>query len=102
MSPLKGKIMSRIPYRWADWAFLETRVRGFIKWASEAPEILSDERYAIVDNDGIRWARVSPNPDVPVAYSSGCFYDDMVGGAIEAARIASLKHGEKVRALVDG
>jgi len=96
----------RLPHDWANWPKFAKRFGGyFIEWAEPAPRDPSEERFAIVydrhstyvDSAGkkhpgsVLWARVSPNPDVPIEYSGGNFYGDMPGGAIEAARRAAMK-----------
>jgi hypothetical protein len=92
-------------YQWADWSAFAQRLPGFIEWAEPAPTDLSEERYAIVRDGAIAWARVSPNPDVRVDLSSGRFYDtddpnDHPEGAIEWCRNAARAHKEHVRKLI--
>ncbi len=85
-----------LPYGWQDWDRFAKR-KGFIEWAEPAPIDASESRYAVVDySNSIRWARVSPNPDTPVDYSSGAFYDDMPGGAVESAKRAAMIHKKKM------
>lgn len=93
-----------LPLGWADWSAFQARLgERFIAWAEPAPERTDENRYAvIIDNQSVVWARVSPNPDVRYDRSSGAFYDDMPGGAVEAAKRAAMLHKETVRALVDG
>ena len=92
--------MDNLPYQWADWDTFSRRVRGFIEWAEPAPQEKTKERYAICLDSGIRWARVSPCPNVPVEYSTGCFYGDTQEEAMRDARQATIKHRQKVEALL--
>ena len=96
-----------LPYGWQDWARLEQRpvsphdTTRFIEWAEPAPSGTSEDRYAVVNyHNSIRWARVSPNPDVSIDYSSGAFYADMPGGAVAAAKRAAMLHKAHIRKLV--
>lgn len=85
---------------WADWEVFARRPT-FIQWAEPPPADASEERYAVVSDSGIRWARVSPNPAVSPQVSPGCFYDDMPGGAIASACAAARKHKAKIRTLTE-
>jgi hypothetical protein len=96
-----------LPHGWQDWARLEQRpvsphdTTRFIAWAEPAPSDPSGSRYAVVDyQNSIRWARVPPNPDVSIDYSSGAFYADMPGGAVAAAKRAAMLHKAHIRKLV--
>jgi hypothetical protein len=92
--------INRLPLNWANWDAFSARV-DLIMWAEPAPTNPRDERYAVVRyHGGIRWARLSPNPDVSVDYSQGCFYDDMPGGAVEAAKRSAGLHKAHVAELV--
>jgi len=92
-------------YRWQDWAAFERRAE-FLEWAEPAPIANNAERYAVVRYEGsIRWARVSPNPDVPTQYSSGAFYDtgdpnDHPEGAVEWAKTAARTNKERINKLI--
>ena len=90
--------------RWADWEALATRIAGFVEWAELAPTRPNKERYAIVREGAIAWARVSPNPEVPIRLSGGRFYDtgdpkDHPDGAIEWCRMAAAIDKARVNAL---
>jgi hypothetical protein len=95
--------MNRL-HRWQDWKAFEA-CPGFITWAEPAPKKENEERYAVVRyQNSIRWARVSPNPDVPTDYSSGAFYDtddpnDHPEGAVEWAKTAARVHKAHIRKL---
>jgi hypothetical protein len=95
-----------LPHGWQDWSRFERRTTPgdttrFIEWAEPAPTDPSGSRYAVVDyHNSIRWARVPPNPDVSIDYSSGAFYEDMPGGAIAAAKRAAKLHKAKMEALL--
>ena len=93
--------------RWADWEALATRIAGFVEWAELAPTRPNKERYAIVREGAIAWARVSPNPEVPIRLSGGRFYDtgdpkDHPEGAIEWCRGAAKLEKARIDALVNG
>jgi len=94
-------------HRWQDWRAFEARP-GFIAWAEPAPSAENAERYAVVRHEGrVRWARVSPNPDVPVDYSGGAFYDtgdpsDHPEGAVEWAKTAARAHKARMKKLWRG
>ena len=60
---------------WAEWEALANRIAGFVEWAEPPPERSNEERYAIMHDGAIAWARVSPNPEVPIRLSGGRFYD---------------------------
>jgi len=97
----------RLPHGWQDWArFTKHPVSAhdnvrFIEWAEPAPLDPSASRYAVVQyHNHIAWARVSPNPDVSTDYSGGGFYDDMPGGAIEAAKRAAMLHKAKMKGIM--
>ena len=90
---------------WADWAAFAARIPGFLAWAEPAPASPNEERYAIVKDGAIAWARVSPNPDVPVQLSGGRFYDtgdpkDHPEGAVEWCRASAKLHKTRTHALV--
>lgn len=91
--------------KWGDWDAYQRRLGDrFLAWAEPAPRADDEERYAVIVDHftgGIVWARVSPNPDVSAVQSSGQFYDDMEGGAIEAAKRAAVLNKERVRKLVN-
>lgn len=100
----------QLPYGWADWANAERRMQvnygghgrrgGFVKWAEPPPKNPRESRYAVViEGNLVRWARVSPNPDMPIDVSGGAFYEDMPGGATEAAARAAKLHKKKSMAL---
>ncbi len=89
--------MSQLPYNWANWAEREKcRFAGghFVRWAEPVPEDPTQSRYAVAQDDsgGVRWWRFSPNPDVPVYQSGGCFYGDK---AFENAAEAAMQHKKK-------
>ncbi len=92
---------------WQDWRSFESRPE-FLGWAEPAPRAENAERYAVVRHQGsVRWARVSPSPDVPVDYSSGAFYDtgdpkDHPEGSVEWAKTAARAHKARVAKLVGG
>lgn len=90
------------PPGWADWASHE-RPGWFICWAEPPPERSCEDRYAVIhDGAAVRWARIHPNPEVPVRLSGGAFYEDMApGGAVEAAAASALLHKAGIRRLLD-
>jgi hypothetical protein len=96
----------RLPFGWADWdKFERSRGKDFIEWVGPppTPKDPSQERYAVVRYHGsIRWARVSPSPDISTDYSSGAFYDDMPGGAVAAAARAAKLHQKHILRLIEG
>jgi hypothetical protein len=100
--------MSELPHNWANWVQREAcRYAGgtFVRWAEPAPEDPTQTRYAVAqdDSNGIRWWRFSPNPDVLVEQSSGCFYgDDAEKAAAKAALTHKKKHTLRHRAKLLG
>ncbi len=94
--------------RWQDWKAFEARTGpDFLAWAEPAPKKRDEERYAVVRwHNSIRWARVSPNPDVSTEYSSGAFYDtgdphDHPEGAVEWAKSAARIHKKHIQKLTE-
>jgi hypothetical protein len=86
-----------LPYNWANWEKRESCRHGggtFIRWAEPAPTDPTENRYAVArdDSGGVRWWQFSPNPDVTVHQSGGCFYGDH---AEENAAEAAMRHKRK-------
>lgn len=90
-----------LPYGWCDWKKFE-RHPDFVKWAVAPKKCAS--RYAVMRDvggrlgprGGVRWAQVSPLGEIE-RYSDGNFYDDMPGGAVEAAARGARKFNKKVK-----
>ena len=90
-----------LPYGWGPPRFDAFAKRAeFVCWAEVEHEHF---RYAIVQESphtGLQWAEVPASPDVAVRKSGGCYYDDMPGGAIEAAKRGAAADRQKTLNVV--